>query len=56
MQSANDRKDLNDIREYTTPKVFAEISMQMQERGNVAQQTDVLNINAELLAVANEGD
>ena len=56
MQAANDRKDLNDIREYTTPEVFAEISMQMQERGNLAQQTDVLSINAELLEVANEGD
>ena len=56
MQAANDRKDLNDIREYTTPEVFAEISMQMQERGNVAQQTDVLSINAELLEVANDGD
>ena len=56
LQAANDPKDLNDIREYTTPEVFAEISMQMQERGNVAQQTDVLAINAELLEVANEGD
>ena len=56
MQAANDRKDLNDIREYTTPEVFAEISMQMQERGNLAQQTEVLSINAELLEVANEGD
>lgn len=56
LQAANDRKDLSDIREYTTPEVFAEISMQMQERGNVAQQTDVLTINAELLEVANDGD
>ena len=56
LQAANDRKDLNDIREYTTPEVFAEISLQMQERGNAAQQTNVLSINAELLEVANEGD
>lgn len=56
LQAANDRKDLSDIREYTTPEVFAEISMQLQERGNVAQQTDVLTINAELLEVANDGD
>lgn len=56
LQAANDRKDLNDIREYTTPEVFAEISMQMQERGNAEQKTDVITINAELLEVANESD
>jgi predicted lipid-binding transport protein (Tim44 family) len=56
LQAANDRKDLNDIREYTTPEMFAEISMQMQERDNTPQKTDVIAINGELLAVANEGD
>ncbi|TAN78616.1 MAG: Tim44 domain-containing protein [Gallionella sp.] len=56
LQAANDRKDLNDIREYTTPEMFAEISMQMQERDNAPQKTDVVAINGELLEVANEGD
>lgn len=56
LQAANDRKDLNDIREYTTPEMFAEISMQLQERDNTPQKTDVIAINAELLEVANEGD
>ena len=56
LQAANDRKDLNDVREYTTPEVYAEISMQIQERGNAVQKTDVITINAELLEVANEGD
>ncbi|MDO8262887.1 MAG: Tim44-like domain-containing protein [Gallionella sp.] len=56
LQAANDRKDLNDIREYTTPEMFAEISMQLQERDNAPQKTDVLAINGELLQVANEGD
>lgn len=56
LQAANDRKDLNDIREYTTPEMFAEISMQMQERDDTAQKTDVIAINGELLEVANEGD
>ena len=40
LQAANDRKDLDDVRDYTTPEMFAEISMQMQERGDVAQKTD----------------
>jgi predicted lipid-binding transport protein (Tim44 family) len=56
LQAANDRKDLSDIREYTTPEMFAEISMQIQERDNTPQITDVLAINGELLGVANEGD
>ena len=56
LQAANDRKDLDDIREYTTPEVFAEISMQMQERGDAAQKTDVLNLNADLLEAVTEGD
>ena len=56
LQAANDSKDLNDVSEYTTPEVFAEISMQMQERGNIIQKTEVIAINAELLNVANDGD
>ncbi len=51
LQAANDRKDLNDIREYTTPEMYAEISMQMQERDDTPQKTDVTSINAELLEV-----
>ncbi len=56
LQAANDRKDLNDIREYTTPEMFAEVSMQMQERGDAAQKTDVVAISTDLLEVATEGD
>ena len=56
LQAANDRKDLNDIREYTTPEMFAEISMQIRERDDAPQKTDVLSIHTELLEVANEGD
>ena len=56
LQAANDRKDLNDIREYTTPEMFAEISMQIHERDNTPQKTDVLAINGDLLQVVNEGD
>jgi len=56
LQAANDRKDLDDIREYTTPEMFAEISMQIRERDNAPQRTDVLSLNTELLEVANDGD
>lgn len=56
LQAANDRKDLNDIREYNTPEMFAEISMQFQERDDTPQQTDVISIHADLLEVMNDGD
>ena len=56
LQAANDRKDLNDIREYTTPEMYAEISMQMQERGDAEQKTDVGFVNASLLGVVTEND
>ena len=54
LQAANDRKDVDDIREYTTPEMFAEVSMQLRERGNTPQKTDVLAINTELLEVVTE--
>lgn len=56
LQAANDRKDLDDIREYTTPEMFAEIAMQLNERGDASQKTDVLSIDTALLEVAYEGD
>lgn len=54
LQAANDAGNLNDIREFTTPEMFAEIRMNIVERGNVAQETDVVNIDAKVLDVAEE--
>ncbi|WP_159627796.1 Tim44 domain-containing protein [Massilia puerhi] len=51
MQAAWDRGDTNDLREFTSPEVFAELKMQIQERGNVADFTDVVNIDAQLLGI-----
>jgi len=56
LQAANDRGDMADIAQFTTPEVFAEIQMQHRERGQAAQQTDVVTLNAELLEIAEEGD
>ena len=55
LQAANDVKNLEDIREFTTPEMFAEIKLQMEERGPGAQQTDVVQLNAELAEVVTEG-
>lgn len=54
LQAANDRGDMEDIREFTTPEVFAEVRMQYQERGSKAQETDVMQLNAELQEVITE--
>lgn len=55
LQAANDAGDLADIRDYTTPEMFAEISLQMQERAAAAQKTEVVSLEAQLLEVVQEG-
>jgi len=56
LQSANDSADLNDLRAFTTPELFAALRLDLQERGSAAQQTDVVTLNAELLDFAQESD
>ncbi len=55
LQAAHDARNIEDIREFATPEMFAEIRLQMQERGSAEQQTDVVALNAELLDVGEEG-
>ena len=54
LQAANDAKNIEDVRNFTTPEMFAEIRLEMQERGDAPQQTDVVTLNADLLDVAEE--
>lgn len=56
LQAANDRKDLDDIRDYTTPEVYAEIAMQLRERGDAPQRTEVVSVDAQLVEAVVEGD
>ena len=56
LQAANDTADLNDLRTFTTPELFAELRLEIQERGTTVQHTDVLKIDAEVLDVSNEAD
>ncbi|WP_395403067.1 Tim44 domain-containing protein [Pseudoduganella sp. UC29_106] len=55
LQAAWDKSDVNDIREFTTPEVFAELRMQIQERDGQEDFTDVVQIDAELLGIENDG-
>jgi predicted lipid-binding transport protein (Tim44 family) len=54
LQAANDAGNLDDLREFTTPEMFAELQMDIQERAGAAQQTRVLDLQADVLEVAEE--
>jgi predicted lipid-binding transport protein (Tim44 family) len=56
LQAANDSSDLNDLRNFTTPEMFASIRLELQERGASTQQTDVVKIDAEVLDFASESE
>ena len=56
LQAANDAGDLNDLRAFTTPEIFAAVKLDLQERGGAAQRTDVVRVDAEVLDVASEAD
>lgn len=51
LQDAWDKGDVNDIREFTNPEMFAELRMQIEERGASLNVTDVVQLNAELLGI-----
>jgi len=54
LQAANDAGNMEDIRAFTTPEMFAEIKLEYQDRGKAAQQTDVVQLDAALLDVTTE--
>jgi predicted lipid-binding transport protein (Tim44 family) len=54
LQAANDARNLDDIREYTTPEMFAEIKMNWMDQAAGTDKTDVVTLNAEVLDVAEE--
>jgi len=56
LQDANDRGDLNDIREFVTPEMYAEISLQIQERAGKPNKTEVVTLNADIADVITDGD
>jgi predicted lipid-binding transport protein (Tim44 family) len=56
LQAANDAGDLNDLRAFTTPEMFAAVKLDLQERGPTSQRTDVVRVDAEVLDVASEAD
>ena len=51
LQAAWDVKDLDDIRRFTTPEVFAEIKMQKDEAVGKADRTEIEHLDASLLGI-----
>jgi len=54
LQAANDAGNLDDIREFTTPEMFAEIRLDFADRQEAAQATEIVTVDAELLEVLSE--
>lgn len=54
MQAANDAADVDDLRRFTTPELFASLKADLLERGSSAQKTDVVQLDAEVADVAQE--
>ncbi len=51
LQAAWDVGNIDDIREFTTPEMFAEVRVDLSSRGAGTNQTDVVQLNAALLGV-----
>lgn len=56
LQAAYDQKNRQDLSTFTAPEVFAEVEMQLTERGDEANTTEVMNLNAQLLDVSKQAD
>lgn len=54
LQAANDTADLDDLRRFTTPELFASLRLDIQERGPAEQHTDVVKVDAEVLDVSQD--
>ena len=54
LQAAFDAGNGEDLRQFTTPEVFAELKLQLDERGHGSQHTEVVELQAEVLDVTTE--
>jgi predicted lipid-binding transport protein (Tim44 family) len=54
LQAANDAADLDDLRRFTTPEMFAAARQEMLDRGPQPQQTDVVQLMAAVADHAEE--
>jgi len=50
MQAANDARNLDDLRQFSTPEMYAAFRLDLQDRHGAPQQTDVVQLDAQVLA------
>jgi len=56
MQAANDAGNLDDLRQFATPEMFATFRLDLQDRRGTTQQTDVVQLDAQVVDVTEEVD
>ena len=56
LQTAFDNNRADDLREFTSPEMFAELSLDLMQRGKDEQTTDVVTLDARLLGVETAGE
>jgi predicted lipid-binding transport protein (Tim44 family) len=56
LQAAFDNNRADDLREFTSPEMFAELSLDLMKRGEEKQTTDVVTLDARLLGVERSGE
>ena len=56
LQAAFDNNRPDDLREFTSPEMFAELSLDLMQRGKDEQTTDVVTLDARLLGVETAGE
>jgi predicted lipid-binding transport protein (Tim44 family) len=56
LQAANDEGNLADLREFTTPEVYAELKLDIDARKGAAQKTEVIDLEAAIVDYAEEAD
>jgi len=56
LQAANDAGDLSDLREFTTPGMYAELKLDIDARRGAAQKTEVVDLEAAIVDYAEEAE
>jgi predicted lipid-binding transport protein (Tim44 family) len=56
LQTAWDAGNQADLRDFTTPEMFAEIKLDLSDRGSAKNQTDVVTLDAKLLGIEEQGE
>jgi predicted lipid-binding transport protein (Tim44 family) len=56
LQAASDAGNLDDIRQFTTPEMFAELKMEITERDTATHKSEVISLEAGVIEVDEDAD